>query len=467
MNKIIYLFLVIISFPLLSQGAKERITEDIKYLSSELLEGRFAGTKGFELAATLIENRFKSLGLKPIGNSYFQEFDVALKSTLDTNNSILDFQVIIPKPGIPIDKIKPRSNKLTCNTDWKHISFSADGSFDAELAFVGYGIDHKETKYNDYETVDIKGKVAIIFAGVPYLVNDKSPFGGDGSFSNKAKLAQEKGAVAVIFVNEQGDSADKFLDFGTYTLPEIKIPVIQVRRSSISKYFPKGSELVNLEEEIAKNKKPKSFLLQNIRLNSKVQINRNKVATKNVVAYLEVNPQSKDYFIISAHFDHLGRGRVGSRAKVKGDTAIHNGADDNASGTAGMLELAKRYSEKKPKNNILFIGFAAEEMGLLGSIHYAKNPLIGDSSNIKFMYNLDMIGMLSGDTLHPWGTGTSAEFNSIIDELNQKYNFIIKKTETGEGPSDHAIFYRKGVPVIHIFTGLHPYYHTPDRKSVV
>ncbi|NND51929.1 MAG: M28 family peptidase [Flavobacteriaceae bacterium] len=180
---------------------------------------------------------------------------------------------------------------------------------------------------------------------------------------------------------------------------------------------------------------------------------------RNVVAFLDNNASKT--IVVGAHYDHLGYGAEGSL--YRGETAIHNGADDNASGVAVMLNLAAKLKESNNGNNYLFIAFSGEEMGLLGSNYFAKNPSI-DAESINYMINMDMVGRLNADsTLAVYGVGTSPIFKQVINASNT--NFKIVENESGVGPSDHTSFYLIDVPVLHFFTGQHEDYHKPGDDS--
>lgn len=183
------------------------------------------------------------------------------------------------------------------------------------------------------------------------------------------------------------------------------------------------------------------------------------ITGKNVVAY--INNNAENTVIIGAHFDHLGYGGEGSL--YKGESAIHNGADDNASGVAVMLNLAGKLKETNTANNYLFIAFSGEEMGLLGSNYFVKNPTI-DTKSVSYMINMDMVGRLKQDsTLAVYGTGTSPIFKQVLNAHNEKFKLIEK--ESGVGPSDHTSFYLADIPVLHFFTGQHEDYHKPSDDS--
>ena len=184
------------------------------------------------------------------------------------------------------------------------------------------------------------------------------------------------------------------------------------------------------------------------------------ITGRNVIGY--INNDAKNTIVIGAHYDHLGYGGDGSlfRDSIK---AIHNGADDNASGTAVMLDLARKLNTTNTNNNYLFIAFSGEEMGLLGSNYFVKNPTINTKA-ISYMINMDMVGRLKKDSaLAVYGTGTSPIFKQVLKAHNTKFKLI--ENESGVGPSDHTSFYLADIPVLHFFTGQHEDYHKPGDDA--
>jgi hypothetical protein len=195
-----------------------------------------------------------------------------------------------------------------------------------------------------------------------------------------------------------------------------------------------------------------------------VDLEPREVESSNILAFLEgSDPDLKDqYVIIGAHHDHLGMGGEGSSSRRQDTVAVHNGADDNASGVAGVLEISEKLVTESPARSILFATFGAEEMGLVGSKYLVEHPPV-DLSKVQAMINLDMIGRLNEERqLQIGGVGTSPGFESLLDSLNQSFGFKLKFSNEGYGPSDHAAFYARDIPVIFISTGGHPDYHTPD-----
>ncbi len=243
-----------------------------------------------------------------------------------------------------------------------------------------------------------------------------------------------------------------------------KLPVFFARRQPIDQILEEvlGKNLATLEAEIDSDLKPRSQNLDGWKVICESNINFQKATLRNVAAFLEgEGPRAHETVIVGAHYDHLGMGGPGSLAPWT--KAIHNGADDNASGTAVLLEVARSFAarDEKPNRSIVFLAFTGEERGLLGSSHYIKNPALPLETTIA-MVNMDMVGRLSDNKLIVSGTGTATNFESLIDETNKRFEFEIKKDPGGFGPSDHASFYGAKIPVFHFFTGTHNDYHRPS-----
>lgn len=226
-----------------------------------------------------------------------------------------------------------------------------------------------------------------------------------------------------------------------------------------------GVDLAGVEKKIDETFAPQSAVLEGVRIVGETQVIQERAEIKNVAAVLEgEGPFANETIVVGAHYDHLGRGESGTLAPWTKD--VHNGADDNASGVSALLETARRLAlgGEKPARRILFVAFTGEERGLLGSAHFVKNPPLALDSVVA-MVNMDMVGRLSDNKLIVYGTGTATQFDPMIDELGQKYNFQITKHPEGFGPSDHSSFYARKIPVLHLFTGTHDDYHRPSDDS--
>jgi hypothetical protein len=431
----------------------------INYLASDALKGRATGTPEADLTVKYLTNEFKHYGLKPLfGKSYKQEFTFTADVELTKMNSI-------------IFTSESKKQVLKLNDDFITASFSGNGKVTGELVFVGYGITAPKLKYDDYEGIDVKDKIVVVLRYNPEFDNPHTQFEEYSSFRFKAALAKEKGAKGIIFINgfyPELDS-DNLMKFVYDRAAGVKdFPVVHIKRNYIDEIFKSlNIDLKSTQKEISENKQPKSFALNKIKVELNTEVKQVNKTGYNVAGILIGNdPVLKDeYIVIGAHHDHLGMGGDGSL--YRGDTPqIHNGADDNASGTTGVLEIAQKLSsiKNKLKRSIIFIGFGGEELGLLGSNHFVNHSPVPTEKMIA-MLNMDMIGRMNEDTsLIVYGTGTSKIWNNLLTEHNT-YPFKLTFNPEGYGPSDHSSFYSKAIPVLFFFTGTHSDYHRPSDDA--
>lgn len=460
--KKLFFFLVVLSFAVFAQDTSDNpeITIDelqahIKYLASDELEGRLAGSEGGKLAAEYLKSEFEKYGLLPFyEGSYFQPFDFIQTIELGENNSLT-----ISYNDYEISPMLEEEFIVT--------AFSGSGTVSGTLAFAGYGISSSKLEYDDFEGLDLDGKIALIMRYNPEHDSTMSEFDRFSSLRVKASAARDNGALGVIFFNGPKPNLDDDLVEFKYdrgpTMPDF--PVVHLKRNVIDDLLKKdGYNLDDLQKEIDNTKNPKSFVLNNISVTITTEVNEIKAVGRNVAGYLEgSDPILKDeYIVVGAHFDHLGWGVDGSM--YRGDEPmIHNGADDNASGTAGLLELAEKFAANSELLNrsIVFMGFNAEELGLLGS-NYTVNNFPVDLNQTVAMINMDMIGRLSDEkSLTIIGTGTSSIWENLLEE-NNTYEFDLKFNDDGWGGSDHQSFTLKEIPVLFFFTGIHEDYHKPS-----
>lgn len=434
------------------------ILEHIKFLAGEECAGRAPGTQGNTFAAEYIEQFYKKENISVMQ----QPFSMTTAVKLGASNSVI-FDVIIEKPGIPLDQTKPTKISWKLGTDYQPYGFSESGTVTAPLVFVGYGISTTDGQYNDYDGVDVKGKIVIMMRGVPDWAKKDEKFNSLASLRTKLTAARDKGAAAVCFVNQAGDSADVLSPFGMDRLSKNSgILALQVRRTPCARIFPpKGTSLFVGEQTIEKTKKPFSFQLTNTTATITTALEFTESKVVNVIAEVPgTNPSlANEYIVVGAHFDHLGMGDEHSLAANK-TPQIHPGADDNASGTAGLLELAKRIKAQPLSRPVLFMSFNGEEKGLLGSKYYVANPT-KPLNQIVAMLNMDMIGRMTDNKLNIQGTGTSAVWPGIIEAAKNGLNLTLSTTADGFGPSDHSSFTAKEIPVLFFFSGLHSDYHRP------
>lgn len=445
-----------------------RVRTHITYLAGEQLAGRYPGTEGNKLAADYIAAEFQRNGLKPLGTSYFQEFPIPVGVSL-TGDNMAQFELIIPKVGIPNDQLKPVKIGWKPGIDYTPLGFSESKSLSGlPIVFCGFGTTDSAKNYDDYAGVDVKGKVVIVLSGDRENYNLHGKFKVDNAVRMRTINARQHGAVAVIFVHPQGDSSDVLMPLRVDSKANISgIMVFHVKRSIITKIFPRERPIITEEEKIMKSKQPSSFEFPNIKANLSVGLKTEETTIANVIGVVPGTDAqlSKEYIVVGAHYDHLGWGDEHSLYEGN-ERKIHFGADDNASGTAGMLELTSIIAKNPLPRPVIFMAFNAEERGLLGSAYYVKNP-VSTLDDVVCMVNLDMIGRLKDNKLNAQGVGTSSKWKELLDSVNKQYNFAISTTEDGLGASDHSSFYTKDKPVLFFFTGLHTDYHrptdTPDK----
>jgi hypothetical protein len=455
----------------------ERIKKDIFYLAGEECQGRGLKTEGIKKAGEYIAQSFKNSGLLPGGpeKSYFQPFTVQQGGQV--------------QPGAKFAVTGPKdiSLELKVGTDFQATVASQSGKSSAGLVFIGYGVQAPDQKYDDFDGIDVKGKWLMVLRRTPRADDKAKPFDPNNQHAPllaKITKAAERGASGVIFISDRGTAGknDLLMEPNRTQGASIAGPVVQIKRSivdQILKNFDKSLDAI--ETEIDKTGKPQSFELKGWQASADITVKRIEFPTRNVIGVLEGNGPLKDEtIVIGAHYDHLGKGDEGNSLDRQPTGKVHYGADDNASGTTGLLELARRFGAIKDRQGrrIVFIAFSGEEKGLLGSQHYVRNPTFPIEKTI-FMLNMDMIGRMAEvegkdkvkrDRVVIYGTGTSPDMEKLVDDFVKPFNYHLFKIEGGSGPSDHTSFYAKKIPVLFLFTGTHVDYHkptdTPDRINL-
>jgi len=430
------------------------LKDHITFLASDSLKGRKPGTPEGRIAAEYIRDQLKAIGLDLLGENGFQYFPVITGIRIGDNNSFLFNEYV--------GKVKD---------DFTPLSFSTNGSSTGHVIFVGYGFDFENDSlaWHDYQGLEVKGKWCLILRGNPETDTPNNPYMLYSSLRKKVLTAKDHGAVGVLFVSgEKFDKKDELIDpYFDKSYSDAGISVLHIKRSVADLLLKEQNKTIaSMEAESDSTKKPNSFELAT-KVTSSVEIIKNKVPTQNVVAMLPSVDQSvaDEYLVIGAHYDHLGFGGPGSGSRKPDTLAIHNGADDNASGIAAMVEIAEKLVSQKAqlKQNIIFIAFGAEEMGTIGSRYFTNNSPV-DLKKIKYMMNIDMIGRMEQEekSIIIGGTGTAKGLDEIIKRTSDKFNLNAKISPEGYGPSDHANFYAKDIPVMFFFTGAHQDYHTPE-----
>jgi len=448
---------IIFSKSILAQFSPQISEADLKiqigFLASDSLKGRKPGTPEDAVASAYIRDCFSKAGLKLLFENGFQKFEIVADVKPGSNNSI-----------------KFDGNEPVQGTDFTPLSFSSSATVSAQAVFAGYGydLDLDSLKWNDYKNIDVKGKWAVILRGDPEPEKQNSAFLPYGQERNKVLTAKDKGAVGVFLVSPSDiEKTDVIMHMQFDKSPsDAGIPVFSITRALADKLLASMNySIAALEAEIKENHKPVSLYLDPV-VTATAEIVKTRVTAQNVAGLIEgTDPVLKnEYVIIGAHFDHLGIGGEGSGTRTPDTVAVHNGADDNASGTAGLIELAQKLAANRSalKRSIVIVAFTGEEMGLLGSKEFVNKPPV-DLKKVNAMINMDMIGRFNHETktISIGGTGTSAEADSILKILEAKRDFKVSRSPDGYGPSDHASFYSENIPVFYFTTGAHEQYHTP------
>ena len=475
--------------PLAPDATQARVRTDITYLASDKLEGRETGTAGAAAAAKYIAGRFAALKLKPgTGkgtNTYLQAFPYYSGVELGKNDLL---KLTLPQLVATIN----------LHSNWMPIGFSSNGALpNTDIVFAGYGIFSEEAKVDDYAGLNVKDKIVLVFKGAPDEGNPHSPFARFSDIRVKAKIAHDKGAKALLVISSETKLEDDKLAQLKFdqTLGDTAIPAGVIARSVAAMLLgDKSEDELKQDESFIALRKDASGMQLNLTgrpkasAEIKVDLVKKQVDAFNVIGVLPgTDPQlKKEAIIIGAHYDHLGHGGIYSLAP--NSTEIHHGADDNASGVAAVMELARRFAaEKKNKRTIIFMCFSGEEEGLLGSKAYTNAPAFPLDKTVA-MVNMDMVGRLKDNKLDVGGIGTASEWKELVNSKNtvlmpssaflannkgetisappvNRPTFALQLSEDGFGPSDHSSFYGKQIPVLFFFTGSHEDYHKPSDTA--
>jgi aminopeptidase YwaD len=422
---------IIISFVLVLTGtfsfaqyfkpsSEKKLLDHIKYLADDKLEGRLTGTPGEMLSSLYIAKKLRSIGAKPAG---------------DNGTYLQDFEFVDDVHPTEKTWLKVNGELWAPETDYYPIDGSGNGTIDSDLFYAGFGIKAPDLNYNSYDGLgDRQGKIFVIELGAPDGNHPHSKYVDFLKIDTKISTAISEGAGGIIFINPDSPDNDPTDELNEKVAP-YNIPVIFVKR--------------------------KFDYLEADEVSFNVDIERHKGIGHNVLGFIDNGAENT--IVIGAHYDHLGYG--GSHSLYRGEPAIHNGADDNASGISLMLELAAMLKKSKLKhNNYLIIAFSGEELGLYGSSYFTKSPLI-NNWKINYMLNMDMVGRLDPieNVLIVNGVGTSPTWKDAL--ANARFGpdttYKVKTTEGGIGPSDQTSFYFKDIPAIHFFSGTHNDYHKP------
>ena len=461
-----------------SQIDKDELLGHIQYLASPELRGRDAGTPDQLKAAAYIADEFLRYGLEPFGDvppvtaeappqtaqsGFFQNFSLSESKGAGAGSKLVlnvggkDKVFLLHQDFVPLPAGVPSA------------------SAQAGVVFAGYGIIAPEIPYDDFSTVDLKRKWVLILRYQPQENDAKGKFGGK-NYTRHAGLAvkilncvMRHAAGVLIVAGPAGhENEPEKLDRGTGPLlGEFTLPVLQITRAVADQILaPSGKTIAALQSAIDADLSAQSFVINDARVEGIAKLNMDRKITSNVIAKLSGRDEKLkgEYVIVGAHCDHVGMGYHDSLWGKEGRGKIHPGADDNASGTAGLLEIAQYYGslkpEERPRRSILFMAFSGEEEGLLGSLFYLNHPE-APVSNTVAMLNMDMIGRSANGGVQVAGIGTGKGFKDLVTKYGKDSGLKVYLGSSGNGPSDHASFTERKIPVLFFSTGLHPDYHRP------
>ena len=450
--------------------AVERYLEHVRFLAAPEMRGRGAGMPELDNAAEYIANRFRAAGLQPAGErgTFLQPFELTTGASMGEANSM---RVERPRG----------TSELEVGKEYSPINFSASGEVEGEVVFAGYGASADELDYDDYFHFDVTDKIVLLlryepdfFRGESKDSDQESGRGRNRQYTRhshliaKAIQARNRGAKAVLLVNSRsrGRRGDRLIRFGSVSGPtNAGIPMVQVKSDIVERWLRgSGRSLRLLQRDIEASKQPQSFALaSSLRIKVSVDVEHERATVSNVAAYLPGS--TTDYVVVGAHYDHLGLGSESSLSQSRVGE-IHPGADDNASGVAGILEFARKYSnrERKPRLGLLFLAFAGEEIGLLGSSHWVDNPTL-PLENAVAMLNFDMVGRIQSRKLYVGGIGTAEPFGKLVEQAAAEHSLKVDTSRSGYSSSDHTSFAAKKIPVLFFFSGLHSDYHKPGDTA--
>jgi len=506
-----------------SLADEANLRQNLSYLASDQLEGRGIGTKGLDQAAEFLATQFEEMGLKTdwVDGKPYQNFEVNVASKLGPKSKN---HVLLQGEGLPQPKklklgedFRPLAIGGSATFD-APLVFVGYGISAPKLDYDDYdGIDvegkfvvmlRKEPQQNNphgkfdgsrptrhalfsrkVSNAFQHGAAGVIFVNDEFGLNEKisqvesawqtavadiSKLHADWKPDEKtdkqvAQYQKEINALAKK-IAEYGDQIEQGMD---EVLPlegagsesgHPKLPVIFAKRSVFDSIVRQhlGKDLSEIEASIDQDLKPVVGELKGVTIAGEVAVQRETAMVRNVIGLIEApNATSDQVIVIGAHYDHLGFGGPGSLAPLTKE--IHNGADDNASGTTALLAVANRLVENRDqlRHRVVVVAFTGEERGLLGSSHYVKQPVV-PIDKTEFMLNMDMVGRLKDNKLIVMGTGTAEILDAIVDDANSDFQFELSKDPGGFGPSDHASFYARKVPVLAVFTGTHDDYHRPS-----
>jgi Tol biopolymer transport system component len=443
---------------------------EAKWFAEPARGGRETGSPGAMAAGEFLGVYFQSVGLKPLGESVFNGFTFNSGARVDADKSKLAIMIDGQEKPFALDK------------DFRPLAFSENGAVEGEVVFAGYGLsvpeDVKNTRYNSYDGLDVKDKIVLLFRYVPESVETarRAQLNRYAGLRYKAMMARERGAKAVLVVSgPNSPGAGELLGMtndGSHSGSGIVAASIDLAVAD-ALLAPSGKKLKDLQTGLdTENPHAEGgFALPKVQVKLGVGVEHLKKLDRNVVAMLPPTGGSDEYVVIGAHYDHLGLGGAGSSMARSGEEGkVHPGADDNASGTAVVMELAAAFAKEragadaKPRRGLIFALWSGEEIGLIGSAAFCEKPPV-PLEKVAAYINFDMVGRLRDNKLTLQGIGSSKIWRKLIEKRNVAAGFSLTLQDDPYLPTDTTSFYPKRVPVLNFFTGSHEDYHRPTDTA--
>jgi hypothetical protein len=442
----------------------DRLLDHIRFLSADELQGRGNGSEGLERAAEYIAAQFREAGLRPgIGDKdWFQRFEITAGLTVGDGNAL-------------VIQARGRSVRVSLGDSYLPLAVTPSDApvvlDDVPVVFAGYGISAPSVNYDDYAGLDVTGKAVLIFSHEPQEARGDSRLNGsrplqETTLYNKAMAARNRGARALVVVSDPSHRVEE-LNYRTFAIEadaeDHGIPVLRARRDAVAPVLQELG-LDQLAAAIDVDLMPRSRALAGITINFTQRLAVKRRTVRNVVGVLPGASDARDdeAIVVGGHYDHVGLGgRFSSSPERTGE--IHNGADDNASGIAALIEIARVAAAERARfpRTLVFVAFAGEERGLLGSAHYTEHPVVPLADTVA-MINLDMIGRARGRVEVGGLSGGAAALGADVEAAARAAGLDARPGGPGAGRSDDSNFIDRRVPALHFFTGFHDDYHRPS-----
>lgn len=436
------------------------LKREVAFLASEELAGRRAGSEGARKAADYLAERLKSIGLSPLGTNFLQEFEFTAGVSVVTNKNSFEHN----------------GSKHELGKDFNPLPFTENATVEGDIVFAGYGLTAPALEgaaYDSYAGLNVSNKIVLVLRYVPEGVDTKrrQELNRYAALRYKATMARNRGARALLVVTgpNSPNAGELASSSGDGTSAGSGIVALSISGKTADALFAGSGKTLKEIQTGLDNENPHaigSIELTNARVRITTTVEHVKRKDYNVLAWLPSlrSEMSNEAVMLGAHYDHLGHGETGGFAHKGEENKIHPGADDNASGCAALLELAAALAEQSKSNplprSLIFAFWGAEEIGLIGSSHYAEKPLHPLTNAVAYL-NFDMVGRLRDNKLSINGTGSSSVWKKLLEKRNVSAGFNLQLLDDPFAPTDVTAFYPKGVPVLAFFTGAHEEYHRP------